>query len=247
MGLELGGSAPQQGGLNLGGNAPQQGGLNLGGSAPQQGGLDLGRASAPVAPATGGAVGGGLQLSKGQKMDLTKGNPGLDNLKVGLGWDVNNMSGQSFDLDTQLFMLNAQKKVVSQAHVVFYNNLVSPDGAVRHNGDNRTGQGEGDDETISIKLSQISPDVERLVFTVTIDQAQAKGQNFGQVANAYIRVVNEASNEQICRFDLSEDYSTSISLVVAEAYRHNGEWKFGALGQGSTLDLAGLCVQYGAM
>lgn len=241
MGINLGGNnnAGGNGGLTLGGGEPQQGGLNLGG------GLDLGRPSAPQAPQAPVAPTGGLQLSKGQKLDLTKGNPGLDVLRVGLGWDAGN--GADFDLDTEVFALGANGKVVSPSHVIFYNNLVSPDGAVKHNGDNRTGAGDGDDETVDVTLSRISQDVQKLVFVVTIDQALARRQNFGQVSNAYIRIVNQANGQELCRFDLTEDHSASISIVAGEVYRHNGEWKFGAVEQGSTADLAGLCVQYGAM
>jgi stress response protein SCP2 len=241
MGINLGGNNNNaSGGLTLGGSQPQQqGGLNLGGS----GGLDLSRGATPQAPVAQST--GGLQLSKGQKLDITKGNPGLDALRVGLGWDVG--SGTAFDLDTEIFLLGADGRVVSPNHVIFYNNLVSPDGAVKHNGDNRTGEGAGDDETVDVTLSRISPDVQKLVFVVTIDQAMARRQNFGQVSNAYIRIVNQANGQELCRFDLTEDHSASISIVAGEVYRHNSEWKFGAVEQGSTNDLAGLCVQYGAM
>lgn len=230
-------------GINLGNN--NSGGLNLGGQ-PQQGGLNLGRSTeAPSPPSP--TMTGGLQLTKGQKLDLTKGNPGLDQLEIGLGWDVNNHGSTSYDLDAEVFMLNEAGRVVSPSHVIFYNNLKSPDGAVCHNGDNRTGDGEGDDETIDVTLSKISSDVKKLVFAVTIDSALAKRQNFGQVSNAYIRIVNKATNQELCRFDLSEDHSASISMVVGEVYRHNAEWKFGATEQGSAKDLAGLCSEYGAV
>lgn len=227
-------------------------GIELGGTpapaSPQLGGgLQLGRTPQPEATPAPASIGGGLQLTKGAKIDLTKGNPGLDKILVGLGWDTNNVGGQDYDLDVEVFLLGANEKVVSPAHIVFYNNLISPDGAVRHNGDNRTGQGEGDDETVSISLSTLSQDVQKIVFAVTIDQAIARQQNFGQVSNAYIRIINEATGQELCRFDLSEDYSTSISLKAGEVYRHNGEFKFGATGTGSTSDLGGLCAEYGAM
>lgn len=226
-------------------------GLDLGGT-PQPatqlgGGLNLGRQPEAPAPTPAPTVGGGLSLQKGAKMDLTKGNPGLDRILVGLGWDVNASGGQDFDLDVEVFALGADGRVVDPSHVIFYNNLVSPDGAIRHNGDNRTGQGQGDDETVSVQLSQLSQQVQKIVFAVTIDQAIARQQNFGQVNNAYIRIVNEATGQEIYRFDLTEDYSTSISLKAGEVYRHNGEFKFGATGTGSASDLAGLCVEYGAM
>lgn len=230
-------------GINLGGNN-NSGGLNLGGGGG--GGLNLGRTTEPQVP-TAQPTSGGISLVKGQKLDLTKGNPGLDALTVGLGWDVNATGGADFDLDAEVFMLGADGKVLSPEHLVFYNKLTSPDGAVRHNGDNRTGVGEGDDETIDVRLSAISPDVQKLVFTVTIDQAYLRRQNFGQVSNAYIRIVDQATNQELCRFDLTEDHSASISMIVGEVYRHNGEWKFGAIEEGTTQDLAGLCVKYGAM
>lgn len=225
-------------------------GIQLGGStptpAPQLGGLQLGR-TPQAETATPAPTGGGLQLTKGAKLDLTKGNPGLDKIVVGLGWDTNSTGGQAFDLDVEVFLLGASGKVVSPAHVVFYNNLTSPDGAVRHNGDNRTGQGEGDDETVTVSLSTLSQEVEKIVFAVTIDQAIARQQNFGQVSNAYIRILDDSTGQELCRFDLSEDYSTSISLKAGEVYRHNGEFKFGATGTGSANDLSGLCAEYGAM
>ncbi|WP_341282817.1 TerD family protein [Paenibacillus sp. FSL H8-0537] len=186
-------------------------------------------------------------MSKGQKLDLTKNNPGLDHLKVGLGWDTNRLQGQSYDLDVEIFLLNQMDKLPSNGHIIFYNNLNSPDGSVRYNGDNRTGQGNGDDESAEIQLSRVSPDIQKIVFTVTIDDAVRKNQNFGQIGNAYIRIVNQANGAEICRFDLSEDYSTSISLLAGEVYRHNNEWKFNAVGTGLTLDLAGICAHYGAM
>ena len=191
-------------------------------------------------------AGGGLQLAKGQKMDLTKGNPGLTSILVGLGWDTNAYGGHQYDLDTTAFLLDASGRVLSQQHVVFYNNLFSPDGAVRHNGDNRTGQGDGDDESVTIQLSQVQQEVQKIVFVVTIDQAMMRGQNFGQVSNAYIRVA-DVNGTPLCRYDLTEDYSSSISVIVGEVYRHGGEWKFGAIGQGSQLDLGGHCAQFGAI
>lgn len=218
-------------------------GINLGGNQPQAQGLQLGGGSqAPtVAPVI---LGGGLNLSKGSRLDLTKSNPGLDRILVGLGWDL---GGTGFDLDVEAFGLNSNGKVVSPAYITFYNQPLSPCGAIKHNGDNRTGVGDGDDETLSIQLSKVSPDVQKIVFVVTINEAMAKNQNFGQVNNAYIRIVDEATVQQVCRFDLTEDYSTSISLIVGEVYRNGSDWKFNAVGTGSTADLGGLCSQYGAM
>jgi stress response protein SCP2 len=219
-------------------------GIELGGTTQpttQLGGLNFQQ------PTSSPSVGGGLSLTKGGRLDLTKGNPGLDKIRVGLGWDINHAGGADFDLDVVVFMLGENNKVISSSHVVYFNNLTSPDGAVVHQGDNRTGLGEGDDETILVQLSKVSPEVQRIVFTVSIYEANARRQNFGQVNNAYIRVVNEANGQEICRYDLTEDYSTSISVKVGEVYRHNGEWKFYAKGEGSTADLAGLCIEYGAM
>ncbi|PLS19467.1 chemical-damaging agent resistance protein C [Bacillus sp. M6-12] len=226
-------------GIELGGT--QQPATQLGG------GIQLGRQPQAPAPTPAPAVGGGLSLQKGAKMDLTKGNPGLDNILVALGWDVNASGGQQFDLDVEVFQLGADGQVINKTleNVIFYNNPISKDGAIKHNGDNRTGQGEGDDETISIKLSQLSPEVQKLVFAVSIDQAFARQQNFGQVNNAYIRIVNEATGQELYRYDLTEDYSTSISVEAGEVYRHSGEFKFGATGNGSTSDLAGLCGKFG--
>lgn len=189
----------------------------------------------------------GLNLTKGAKLDLTKGNPSLDRLVVGLGWDVDPQPGETFDLDAEVFLVNENEKTPTQQHLVYYSNKVSPDGAIRHNGDNLTGDGAGDDETINVQLSKVSPEVQKLIFTVTIYEAMAKRQNFGQVNNAYIHISDEATGKEVCRFDLSEDYSTSISLIAGEVYRHNGEWKFNAKGEGSTKDLAGLCQQFGVM
>ncbi|MDA7027326.1 TerD family protein [Bacillus sp. CLL-7-23] len=185
-----------------------------------------------------------ITLVKGQKFDLTKGNPSLDQIQIGLGWDLR-FDGVSYDLDAELFLLDQTGRVQSPHHFIFYNNPLSPDGAVQHSGDNTSGQGEGDDESITVQLSKISPDIQRIAITVTIHDANSKRQNFGQVANAYIRVINRQNNTEICKFNLTDDYSTSISIIFAELYRHNGEWKFNALGEGSSLDLSGICNRFG--
>jgi len=225
----------------------QQGGIQQGGI--QQGGIQGGSLNNAfgAAPAPQASPNGGLVLTKGQKLDLTKNNAGLDMLKIGLGWDTNALQGQSYDLDAEVFMLNQTNTVPSTNHIIFYNNLVSPDGSTRYKGDNRDGQGSGDDETVEIQLSRVSLDIQKIAFTVTIDEAFRKNQNFGQVSNAYIRVVNQANGAEICRFDLTEDYSTSISILAGEVYRHGNEWKFNAVGTGLSLDLAGICAHYGAM
>lgn len=187
-----------------------------------------------------------INLSKGQKVDLTKGNPGLDSILAGLGWDTNRYDGgHDFDLDVSIFMTNEQGKVDTDTNFVFYNNPKDAAGGVVYSGDNRTGEGEGDDETVNITLSKVPADVAKISFTVTIHEAQARGQNFGQVSNAYIRIVDTAKNEELLRYDLGEDYSIETAIVVAELYRHGGEWKFAAIGSGFQGGLEALCRNFG--
>lgn len=187
-----------------------------------------------------------VSLTKGQKVDLTKTNPGLTKVIIGLGWDTNKYDGgKDFDLDTAAFLLGGNGKVGSDNDFVFYNNLTDPSKAVTHLGDNRTGEGAGDDEQIRVELSKVPSTVEKIDFTVTIHEAQARGQNFGQVSNAFIRIVNEDTNEELIRYDLSEDYSIETAIVVAELYRNNGEWKFNAIGSGFQGGLAALCNNFG--
>lgn len=187
-----------------------------------------------------------ISLSKGQKVDLTKTNPGLTKVIVGLGWDVNKYDGgHDFDLDTAAFLLGGNGKVTSDNDFVFYNNLKDPSGAVTHLGDNRTGAGDGDDEQISVDLGKVPSNIEKIDFTVTIHEADARRQNFGQVSNAFIRIINAETNEELIRYDLSEDYSIETAIVVGELYRHNGEWKFNAIGSGFQGGLAALCNNFG--
>ena len=187
-----------------------------------------------------------IKLSKGQKVDLTKGNPGLKNIMVGLGWDVNAFdTGADFDLDAAAFMLGSNGKCPTDKEFVFYGNLEHPSGAVKHMGDNRTGDGEGDDEEMEIALADVPANVERIAFTVTIYEAEARRQNFGQVSNSYIRLVDEANNVELIHYDLGEDFSIETAVVVGELYRHNGEWKFNAIGSGFQGGLAALCGHYG--
>lgn len=187
-----------------------------------------------------------INLSKGQKVDLTKGNPGLDSILAGLGWDTNRYDGgHDFDLDVSVFMTNEQGKVETDTNFVFYNNPKDAAGSVVYSGDNRTGEGEGDDETVNITLSKVPANVAKISFTVTIHDAQARGQNFGQVSNAYIRIVDTAKNEELLRYDLGEDYSIETAIVVAELYRHSGEWKFAAIGSGFQGGLEALCRNFG--
>ena len=187
-----------------------------------------------------------INLSKGQKVDLTKGNPGLKNVMVGLGWDVNAFdSGADFDLDAAAFMVDSNGKCPTEKEFVFYGNLEHPSGAIKHMGDNRTGDGEGDDEQIEVNLADIPANIEKIAFTATIYDAETRRQNFGQVSNAYIRPVNVETNEEIIRYDLGEDFSIETAVVVGEIYRHNGEWKFNAIGSGFQGGLAALCGHYG--
>ena len=187
-----------------------------------------------------------VSLTKGQKVDLTKGNPGLEKVIVGLGWDTNRYDGSAdFDLDASAFLLNANGKVLRDEDFIFYNNLESETKAVIHTGDNRTGEGEGDVESILIDFSKDPVNIERIAITVTKHDAAERHQNFGQVSNAFIRIVNESNNEEILRYDLAEDFSIETVLVIAELYKHNGEWKFNAVGSGFQGGLAALCKNFG--
>lgn len=187
-----------------------------------------------------------INLSKGQKVDLTKDNPGLSKILVGLGWDVNAFdSGAAFDLDAAAFMVGSSGKCPTEKEFVFYGNLEHPSGALKHMGDNLTGEGDGDDEQIVVELAQVPASVERIAFTVTIYDAESRRQNFGQVSNAYIRILDTAKNEELIRYDLGEDYSIETAIVVGELYRHGGDWKFAAVGSGFQGGLAALCQNFG--
>ncbi len=187
-----------------------------------------------------------VSLSKGQKVDLTKGNPGLTKLLVGLGWDTNKYDGGfDFDLDAAAFLLDANGKVTSDDDFVYYNNLKHPSGSVEHTGDNLTGSGDGDDEQIKIDLSKVPANIEKIDFTVTIYDSDHRKQNFGQVSNAFIRIVDEANNKELVRFDLGEDFSIETAVVVGELYRNKGEWKFNAIGSGFQGGLKALGRNFG--
>lgn len=187
-----------------------------------------------------------INLQKGQKVDLTKGNPSLKNIMVGLGWDVNVFdSGADFDLDAAAFMVGENGKCPTEKEFIFYGNLEHSSGALKHMGDNLTGEGEGDDEKIEVDLTKIPANVSRVVFTVTIYDAEVRRQNFGQVSNAFIRIVDVATDRELIRYDLGEDFSIETAVVVGELYRHNGEWKFNAIGSGFQGGLAALCGHYG--
>ena len=187
-----------------------------------------------------------VNLKKGQKVDLTKGNPGLKRIMVGLGWDVNRYdTGAEFDLDASAFLLGPNGRVTADSDFVFYGNASHPSGSVVYGGDNRTGEGEGDDETICVDLTAVPAGIDRIAFTVSIYEAAERGQNFGQVANAYVRLVDESSGQELLRYDLEEDFSIETAVVVCEIYRHNGEWKFNAIGGGYQGGLEALCRGYG--
>ena len=185
-------------------------------------------------------------LTKGQKVSLTKGNPGLQKVLVGLGWDLNRYdTGGDFDLDASAFLLGENGQVTRSEDFIFFGNAKDPSGAVEHMGDNRTGEGEGDDEQIRFDLSKVPAQVTRIAFTVTIYEAEARGQNFGQVDNSFVRIVNEQSGEELLRYDLGEDFSIETAAVFGELYRHGDEWKFNAIGSGYQGGLAALCANYG--
>ena len=187
----------------------------------------------------------GLSLTKGSNLSLTKTDPGLQQALVGLGWDPRSTTGDAFDLDASALLVSASGKVRSSADFIFYNQPAAADGSVVHQGDNRSGAGDGDDEQILVDLTKVSADVERVVIVVSIDQADARRQNFGQVRGAYCRVVNQGTEEEIVRYDLSEDAAPETSMIFAEIYRNGGDWKFKAVGQGYATGLAGIATDFG--
>lgn len=186
-----------------------------------------------------------ISLAKGGNVSLSKTDPSLKNVIVGLGWNERATSGAAFDLDASAFLIGANGKVRSDSDFIFYNNLKAQDGSVEHTGDNLTGAGDGDDETIKVDLSKVAMDVEKIVITVTIHAADERKQNFGQVSDAFIRIINADTNNEVVRYDLAEDYSVETAMVFGEIYRNNGEWKFRAIGQGYSGGLAAMCHQYG--
>lgn len=187
-----------------------------------------------------------ISLSKGGNVNLSKTAPSMNKLDLGLGWNPRTTDGKAFDLDAVAFITNEGGKVRSDGDFIFFNQKVSPCGSVVHNGDNRTGEGDGDDETISVDLSKVPADVAKIIFAVTIHEGQQNNQNFGMVDKAYIRVINQDANgEEVARFDLSEDGSTEVAMIFGELYRHSGEWKFKAVGQGFNGGLGPLAASYG--
>ncbi|WP_375504065.1 TerD family protein [uncultured Jatrophihabitans sp.] len=186
-----------------------------------------------------------VSLAKGGNVSLSKEAPGMTNVLVGLGWDARTTTGTDFDLDASAILLKADGKVLSDKHFIFFNNLTSPDGSVEHTGDNLTGEGEGDDEAIKVNLASVPAEVDKIVFPVSIYEGQARQQGFGQVRNAFIRIVDQASNNEVARYDLTEDASTETAMVFGELYRNNSEWKFRAVGQGYSSGLVGIAQDFG--
>ncbi|WP_315115166.1 TerD family protein [uncultured Clostridium sp.] len=187
-----------------------------------------------------------ITLQKGQKVDLTKGNANLVKVTVGLGWDTNKYDGTAaFDLDAAAFLLGPSGKVNNDEDFVFYNNLKHHSDSVTHMGDNLTGEGDGDDEQIIIDLSKVPSNIDKIAFTVTIHEAEARRQNFGQVSNSYIRLFREETGEELIRYDLGEDFSVETAVVVGELYRYGSEWKFNAIGSGFKGGLRALCLNFG--
>jgi tellurium resistance protein TerD len=186
-----------------------------------------------------------VSLSKGGNVSLTKMAPGLTAVSVGLGWDLRTTTGTDFDLDASALLCGADGKVIDDAHFVFFNNLTSPDGSVEHTGDNLTGEGEGDDELIHVNLAGASENIQRVVFPVSIYEGAARGQSFGQVSNAFIRVIDRSNGAELARYDLTEDASTETAMIFGELYRHNAEWKFRAVGQGYASGLSGIAKDFG--
>jgi len=187
-----------------------------------------------------------INLSKGGNINLSKTAPTMNKVDLGLGWNPRVTDGKAFDLDAVAFLTGENGKVRLDGDFIFFNQKTSPCGSVNHNGDNRTGDGDGDDETISVDLAKVPADVAKIVFAVTIHEGQQNGQNFGMVDKAYIRVINKDSNaEELARFDLSEDGSTEVAMIFGELYRHSGEWKFKAVGQGFNGGLGALAASYG--
>jgi tellurium resistance protein TerD len=187
-----------------------------------------------------------IQLAKGQKIDLTKTNPGLTKVIIGLGWDTNRYDGGfDFDLDASAFLVNEKGKCEQATDFIFYNNMKHKSGSVEHTGDNRTGDGDGDDEQIIVDFSKVPSHVSKIAITVTIHEAADRRQNFGQVSNAFVHVMDQQSNKELVRFDLGEDFSVETAVVICELYRHGGEWKFNAIGSGFAGGLVDLCRNYG--
>lgn len=187
----------------------------------------------------------GVSLSKGSNVSLSKTDPSLVRIRVGLGWDARATDGQDFDLDGSAFLLNETGRVRGDSDFIFYNNVKSVDGSITHTGDNLTGDCDGDDESLIVELNKVPADITKIAFTVTIHEADIRRQSFGQVSNAFMRIVNEDTNQEVARYDLTEDASSETAMIFGELYRHNGEWKFRAVGQGFNGGLGAMCAQFG--
>lgn len=216
--------------------------LNIG--SMDDGSSNAGNSNRSFSPTPVQGTGETIAMSKGQRLNLTKDNPGLSKIRVGLGWDVSSAAGTDFDLDASAFMLGENGKFSNSDDVIYFNNLSHKSGCITHSADNRTGDGDGDDETIDVTLPKVPGDVQKITFTISIYEAKKKMQNFGQVDNAYARLIDLDTGNELCRFDLTEDYSTFSSIVMAELYRHNGEWKFAAVGKGVCGELDDLCTEF---
>jgi tellurium resistance protein TerD len=186
-----------------------------------------------------------VSLSKGGNVSLSKEAPGLTSVSIGLGWDARTTTGTDFDLDASAIMVDTAGKVLSDKHFIFFNNKTSPEGSVEHAGDNLTGEGDGDDETIKVNLAAVPAEVDRIVFPVSVYEGEARSQGFGQVRNAFIRVINNAGGAELTRYDLSEDASTETAMLFGELYRNGAEWKFRAVGQGYSTGLTGIARDFG--
>jgi tellurium resistance protein TerD len=202
--------------------------------------LDFFKKKTEATPTTNPAVASGINLVKGERISLTKQNPNLNEIFVGLGWDVNKGLGSDYDLDASAFLLGANGKIDKSRDFVYFGNLKSANGSVQHMGDNLTGAGEGDDEVVKVSLSNVSENVQRIVFTVSIYQAKSRRQNFGKVSNAFIRIVDKKTGSELVRYNLTDDYSKARSVIVGELYRHEGEWKFSAVGEGVEVEISDL-------
>jgi tellurium resistance protein TerD len=187
----------------------------------------------------------GVSLTKGGNVSLTKAAPSLSSLVLGLGWDLRTTTGSDFDLDASALVVGADGKVLSNSHFVFFNNKRTPDGAVEHSGDNLTGEGEGDDEAITVNVTALPPEVDKVIVVASIYDADTRGQTFGQVRNAYVRVIDQSNGSELARYDLSEDAATETAMVFGEMYRNADEWKFRAVGQGYASGLAGIAQDFG--
>ncbi len=187
----------------------------------------------------------GINLSKGERINLSKEAPALKKVGVGLGWDTNSTdTGVDFDLDASVFLLGANGKIPSEKHFVFYNNLTSPDGGVKHTGDNLTGEGEGDDETLYVELAKVDTAINELVFVVTVHEAEKRRQNFGQVRNAFIRLYDQDTRKEVAKYELDEDFSKETAIEFGKLYKKDGQWRFQAVGQGYNSGLQGFVDKY---